>query len=223
MIRAAVTCGSAERARRYADALRAVGIEPVVVEPANASSLEALGVQGLLLSGGTDVDPALYGQQIEGSEPPDRPRDSMESRLLREALDKDLPVLGICRGLQFFNVFHRGTLVQHHDKQETHCVRLPDPSQSAHEVIVKPRTRLAGILGAGPCAVNSRHHQCAGRVPDELIVSAQAGDGMIEALERPDRAFAVVVQWHPEDQVLDPRQRRLFEAFKEALEKQVEH
>jgi len=219
--RVAVTCGRPVGAVRYARALEAIGLELVLLAPPEQRSLREIGVEGLLLTGGTDVDPALYGQERAAeTEFPDRQRDRMEKRLLREALQTDLPVLGICRGLQLLNVFHGGTLMQHHPRQATHRVRTGDRSLPAHDVIVQPGTRLAGILDPGRCAVNSRHHQAADTVPYQLQVSARAPDGIVEALERKDRRFVLTVQWHPEDQVeRDARQRKLFEAFKDALKR----
>jgi putative glutamine amidotransferase len=219
--RVALTCGKPAGAARYARALAAAGLEPVILAPPEQRSLAEIGVAGLLISGGTDVDPELYGQDpAPETERPDHPRDRMEHRLLREALQTDLPVLGICRGMQLLNVFHGGTLVQHHQRQATHRVRTGDRSLPAHDAIVQPGTRLAGILGAGRCAVNSRHHQAANRVPYQLQISARAPDGIVEAVERKDKAFVVAVQWHPEDQIdRDERQLRLFQAFKEALSK----
>lgn len=219
--RVALTCGKPAGAVRYARALEAVGLVPVILAPPEQRSLAEIGVAGLLISGGTDVDPELYGEdRAPETERPDRPRDRMERRLLREALQADLPVLGICRGMQFINVFHGGTLIQHHPRQATHRVRTGDRSLPAHDAIVQPGTRLAGILGAGRCGVNSRHHQAADRIPYLLQVSARAPDGMVEGLERKDKPFVVAVQWHPEDQIArDERQRKLFEAFKEALKK----
>jgi putative glutamine amidotransferase len=217
--RVAVSCGKPEGAARYVRALEAVGLAPVVLAPPEQRSLTEIGVQGLLLSGGTDVDPELYDQEAAPqSQRPDRRRDRLEGRLLRESLHQDLPVLGICRGLQFMNVFHGGTLVQHHSHQAAHRVRTLDRSLAAHDVIVRPGTRLAAILGEGRCHVNSRHHQAADRIPYQLQVSARATDGIVEALERKDKAFVVAVQWHPEDQIeRDARQRKLFEAFRDAL------
>jgi len=220
-IRVAVTCGKPAGASRYARAVEAVGLEPVIVAPPEQRSLADLGVVGLLLGGGTDIDPALYDEeQAPETEPPDRPRDRMEHRLLREALQTDMPVLGICRGLQFLNVFHGGTLVQHHCRQSTHRVRSGDRSLPAHDAIIHPGTRLAAILGDGRCPVNSRHHQAVGRIPYLLQVSAKAPDGIVEGLERKDRRFVVAVQWHPEDQIdRDARQRQLFAGFKDILKR----
>ena len=219
--RVAVSCGKPAGAARYVQALEAVGLEPVVVAPPEQRSLADIGVEGLLLSGGTDLDPKLYDQEpAPESDDPDRPRDRMEIRLLREALRKDVPVLAICRGMQFLNVFHGGTLVQHHAYQARHRVRTLDRALPAHDVIVRPGTRLAGILGEGRCGVNSRHHQAVDKIPYELQVSARSTDSMVEGLERKDKRFVVAVQWHPEDQMeRDARQRKLFDAFRDAFKR----
>ena len=118
-----------------------------------------------------------------------------------------------------FNVVHGGTLIQHLDNSAVHRVRGNDPALPVHGIAVQPGSRLASILGEGVHAVNSRHHQAIDRIGAGLAVTAKSSpDGVIEALERPDRAFALAVQWHPEDQVVhDPSQRRLFEAFARAL------
>lgn len=139
----------------------------------------------------------------------------MESAYLRAALAADLPLLAICRGMQLFNVIHGGTLAQH---IEGHRATPANKSLPAHPVAVQAGTRLAAILGAGEQAVNSRHHQAVNRVGDGLVVSARAGDGVIEGLERTDRKFALGVQWHPENMIYRfAAQRRLFEAFRQAL------
>ncbi len=169
--------------------------------------IDSLDGMGLVLSGGSDLDPASYGAEADPrTEAPDPERDAMEQKLLRQALELDLPVLAICRGMQLFNVTHRGgTLIQH---VEGHRVPL-------HDTTIGEGTQLATIFGAGRRSVNSRHHQVAGRLGEGLIVSARAADGVIEGLERTDRRFAVAVQWHPED--LMPQDRALFEAFRNAL------
>ena len=216
----AVSCGKPEDAARYTRALAAVGLDPVVICPAQEQSLAGAGVAGLLLSGGTDIDSALYDQPpAPESEPPDRARDALEQRLLAEALSLDLPVFAICRGMQLMNVAMRGTLQQHHPYQTTHRVRTPeDPARPAHDVAVRPGTRLAGILGEGLCSVNSRHHQGVERVAAALTVCATAPDGMVEAVELEGRAFVLGVQWHPEDQMeKNGRQRKLFQEFERAV------
>lgn len=219
-LRAAVTCGKInERVMRYARPLEAAGVEVVMVAPPETKSLKEIDAAGLLITGGTDVNPEMYGQPADPrSDEPDQPRDCLEKRLLDEALERDLAVLGICRGLQFLNVVHGGSLFQHHGNQPMHWVRTPDASLPAHEVFVRPGTKLAGIVGAGACAVNSRHHQAADRLAEGLVVSACATDGIVEGLERADKRFVVAVQWHPEDMANnDERQRKLFEAFRDAI------
>lgn len=207
MKRAALTFRNERKIGPYAEALRAAGIEPVFVTPdAPISSLDGI---GLVLSGGTDLDPALYGAAPDlSSDSPDRERDALEQRLLREALDRDTPVLAICRGMQLFNVAHSGTLIQDiagHRTQE----------RIAHDVLIQAGTQLGSIFGAGSHPVNSRHHQAVGQVGRGLTISARAADGVVEGLERADRRFALAVQWHPED--LFEQERALFEAFREAL------
>ncbi len=215
--RAALTYRVLKKAEPYADALSAAGIEPVLVSPDAPRALDGL---GLVLSGGTDLNPSLYGATAQAeNEDPDDPRDALECKLLAEALDRDLPVLAICRGLQLFNVAHGGTLVQHLPNVDLHAVRDGDPAQPVHDVEILPGTRLAAILGCGIHVVNSRHHQAAARRGAGLRISARSvGDGVIEGLEREDRRFAVAVQWHPEDQARqDAEQRKLFEAFGQEL------
>jgi len=215
--RAALTFRDPRKAEPYAKALRQAGIEPVLISPEKPRTLD--GLQGLVLSGGTDLNPARYGETPHpGSEAPDDARDELETGLLAEALAADLPVLAICRGMQLFNVAHGGTLIQHLDNSAVHVVRGDDPALPAHRILVEPGTRLAAILGEGVHGVNSRHHQAVERVGAGLRVTARSTpDGVIEALERSDRRFALAVQWHPEDQVRrDAEQRKLFEAFAEA-------
>jgi putative glutamine amidotransferase len=218
MPRAALTFSEPAKAEPYADALRQAGIEPVLISPGQPARLS--GLDGLLLTGGTDLNPARYGAAPHpDNEPPDDERDELETALLQQALDARLPVLAICRGLQLFNVAHGGTLIQHLDNSAVHVVRGDDPAMPAHEIIVAADSRLAAILGEGVHAVNSRHHQAVERVGAGLTIAARSTpDGVVEALERSDLPFAVAVQWHPEDQVRgDPSQKKLFAAFGAAL------
>jgi gamma-glutamyl-gamma-aminobutyrate hydrolase PuuD len=212
--KAGVTYSRPDKLGSYLDALRLAGIEPVPISPVDSRSLD--GLDGLLVSGGVDVNPALYDQAPhDKTDQPESSRDQMEIRLIEQALDRDLPFLGICRGLQLLNVMHGGTLIQHLPDPNGHKVKPLD----AHAIAVEPGTRLAEIIGPGEHVVNSRHHQAADRLGDGLRVSARAPDGVIEGLERPDKRFAIAVQWHPEDRChIDPLARRLFEAFAEALD-----
>lgn len=211
MPRAAVTFRFGDKAGPYLDALRAAGVEPVEIMP-DGPVISLDGCDGLLLTGGTDVNPARYGQSpLPQTETPDKDRDDLELRLLREAVERDVPVLAICRGMQLFNVFHGGTLLQH---IEGHAVRPADRSQPAHAVEIVAGTRLAKIFGADELPVNSRHHQGVDRPGSGLVVSARSIDGIVEGLERPDLRFAVAVQWHPEDQ---PMHGPLFRAFAASL------
>jgi len=211
MPRAAVTCRFENKVGPYLDALRAAGAEPIGVTPDRPlSSLD--GIDGLVLTGGTDLAPWRYGQSPRPeAQAPDEERDELEFRLLREALEHNLPVLAICRGMQLFNVFHHGTLLQH---TGGHVSKSSDPAEPAHSVQIVDGTRLAGIFGIPELRVNSRHHQAVDRAGAGLVISARSvTDAVIEGLERPDRRFALAVQWHPEDQ---PGHAPLFEAFVEA-------
>ncbi len=214
-----MTYEDGKKAEPYADALRLVGLEPVLVSADEPWSLK--GLDGLLLSGGRDIDPKRYGQEpVPEAQQPNPSRDRMEIGLLGEALDRDLPVLAICRGFQLFNVYHGGTLMQHLPGDPHRTLPRPrDPAKPMHEVSVAPDTKLAAILGAGKHPVNSRHHQAVDKLGARLLVSATAvKDGIVEGMERADKEFAVAVQWHPEDQVrTDETQLKLFRAFADAV------
>jgi putative glutamine amidotransferase len=201
MIRVALPFGS----DTYREALHAAGIDPVE----NVTTVA--GLDGLLLAGGSDVDPALYGApRHPETEPPEHDRDSLETALLREALDRDLPILAICRGLQLLNVTLGGTLVQHIAGHR--CPEQP----AAHSIAIASRSRLGSILKAEEYMVNSRHHQCVDQVASGLVVTATSPDNVIEALELPGKRFVLAVQWHPEDRT-DWPDRKLFEAFRDAM------
>lgn len=215
--RVGVTYSNEIKLQPYLDALRAAGVEPVPL--AAGANADAHDLDGLLLSGGLDLNPHLYGQEMhaEADEPNDA-RDRLELDLLRDALDRDLPVLAICRGMQLFNVAHGGSLDQHMAAHALHQQRPADKSTPAHEIEIAPESKLADILETSHASVNSRHHQAVDRVGAGLVVSARAQDGAVEALEVPARRFAIAVQWHPEDQApRDAVQRRLFEKFAEAV------
>lgn len=214
MKRVGITYRLEEKLAPYAKAIRAVGLEAAPLLPPGPVSLE--GLDGLLISGGTDVNPALYGQKRHPeSDEPDDERDRMELALAREALEAGLPLLCICRGMQLLNVALGGDLLQHLSHSERHRVPGVD---DAHPVTPEPDTALARITGTVPYTVNSRHHQAVQRAGKDLVISARSPDGIVEALEIPGRRFVVAVQWHPEDRVPSHiPDTRLFEAFAQAL------
>lgn len=159
---------------------------------------------GLLLSGGTDVDPKIFGEVPHTALGRiDSPRDPFEITLAREAVRRDMPVLGICRGLQVLNVALGGTLIQDipsdvegalvHDTGDDRLV-------IGHEVVVESGSRLSQLLATPRVGVNSFHHQAAKRLGEGLTVSATSpDDGLVEGIEMRDRKFVVAVQWHPEN------------------------
>ena len=175
----------------------------------NPSALD--GLNGLLLAGGLDVDPELYGARIQPETGQlDRERDARESTLLHAALGRDLPILAICRGMQLVNAALGGTLVQHIEGHR--CL----DRQDAHPIAIAAGSRLRSILGVDVHVVNSRHHQSVDRVAGALMVTAKSPDDVVEALELPGKRFVLAVQWHPED-LTDAPDAKLFSAFGDAV------
>ena len=205
-------------AQPYKRALESVGAQPLLAEA--HAGLHLGSCSGLLLTGGTDVDPARYGQAaLPETQQPDPERDAAEAALIEEALARDVPVLAICRGMQILNVFLGGSLIQHLPGAARHVRRTEDKGLPAHSVVIEPRTLLARIAKGDSWEVNSRHHQAVDRLGSGLRVCARdAEDGTIEAVELPERRFVLAVQWHPENQaVADAGQRGLFQSFAEAV------
>lgn len=162
---------------------------------------------GVIVLGGADVDPAMYGAEVDGAHAAsmDASADEFEGALMRAAIAAGVPLLAICRGEQLLNVVHGGTLVQ----DLGHGMHVqPDVMMVDHAVEVRAGTRLAAIIGAGRHGIRSGHHQAIDRVGDGLVVSATAPDGCIEAVELPGDSWVVGVQWHPEDIGADPAQLR---------------
>lgn len=184
----------------YVNAVQRAGGRAVLVPPADDGVDETLdALDGIIFSGGSDLDPELYGQEAHAETVGIvRHRDDAELMLLEAALARDMPVLAICRGSQVLNVARGGDLVQHlpdvvGDEKHKHT-----PGTFAdHEVSVEEGTGLASLLG-DRAPVKSHHHQGFGRVGEGLRVAARAEDGTIEAVEDPERRFTVGVLWHPE-------------------------
>ncbi len=186
---------------RYTDMVAAAGGLPVLLPPLPVVS-DVLGrLDGLVLSGGGDIDPAVYGAERDPHCGPANPdRDDAELTLARLALDAGLPVLGICRGLQVINVALGGTLIQHLPDVVGHDGHSPVPAgYGIHKVSVASGAQLARLLGRTEAAVPTHHHQAADRLGDGLIPTAWADDDTVEAIELAEpESFMVAVQWHPE-------------------------
>lgn len=219
-----VSCGQARTAAPYVEALRGAGLDATLITPGSPRELDSLG--GLVLTGGSDVNPARYGQAPNGTELKGihDDRDELEMALVVEAIASARPVFAICRGMQLLNVARGGTLIQHLEPEAVHRQRPGDGARpgrhpAAHTIVVADGTRLSSIIGGGEFGVNSRHHQAVQRLGGGLVVSAFAPDGVVEAIELAGPAFAIGVQWHPEDRVLaSEADRKLFAAFAAAVE-----
>ncbi|HTI29718.1 MAG TPA: gamma-glutamyl-gamma-aminobutyrate hydrolase family protein [Methylomirabilota bacterium] len=193
--------------RRYVEALERAGAFPVPLDERASATERATALaamDGLLLSGGADIDPARYGEAPAGAREAEPGRDALEDEAFRAAMDSSVPILGVCRGLQAINVFAGGSLVQHLDGHES--TAYPSPAVTRHRLGLADGSRLAEILGdASDLEVNSYHHQAitADRLAPGLRISAfadhdQAGE-LVEGVEStdPDR-WLIGVQCHPE-------------------------
>lgn len=184
----------------YVDAIERAGGRAIVIPPAEEDVEETLdALDGIVFSGGADVDPAQYGADPHPeTDTPQTRRDAGEMALLHAALARDMPTLAICRGFQLLNVARGGDLIQHLPEEVGNDDHKVVPGEFAvHPVEVKEGSRLAKIVGATP-DVTSHHHQALGTLGDGLVESAWAADGTLEAVEDPSRRFVVGVQWHPE-------------------------
>ena len=197
----------------YAAAVAECGGEPVLLPTGSVSADVVARLDGLVLAGGADVDPARYGQTAGAHTRVVRPeRDAAELAVLEAALGRDLPLLAICRGMQLLNVALGGDLVQHLPDVPgtgTHCAG--DGLFERREVRTAPGTKLAALLGPTAPA-DCHHHQALGNVAAGLVPTAWAEDGVLEAVEAAGRRFCLGVQWHPEA----GEDRRLFGALVDA-------
>ena len=212
----------------YRQAVLHVGGEVRVLEPSADLAAAMDGIDGLLLTGGGDVDPAKYGEAPHAtSQPAEAGRDDFEIGLVKLARERKMPLLAICRGIQVLNVACGGTLVQDIASQVpgamSHSFDVPphQPMERAHEIWIDKDSQLSRIMrerlsDTDACDVNSRHHQAIRQVAPGFIVSATAPDGVIEAIEDPSARFCVGVQWHPENFFRTGEFRPLFEGFVEA-------
>jgi len=199
--------------RNYVDAVQRADALALLLAPDRRlieQPGEILGlIDGLLLAGGADIDPLVYGQpahpETAGTVPE---RDEFEIALVRAAIEQDLPVLGICRGMQLINVALGGTLLQHLPERLGHHEhrRVAGSFDGAdHDVELRRESLAAAVVGASPHASKSHHHQGVDRLGEGLVVSGSSSlDGLAEAIELPDRSFVLGVQWHPEADETSP-------------------
>jgi len=221
-----IAIGQNRKMEDYLESVRRAGGEPVEVAVGSEAPEHLLArVDGLLLTGGGDVDPALYGEAAHATfEAAETGRDEYEIALARAAVKQGIPFLAICRGMQVLNVAMGGTLVQDIPSQVPGALEhsVPQPrAQIAHEVWVSQGSTLATLLAdhmedGETCHVNSRHHQSVKEAAKGFEVTATSPDGVIEAMEKPGAAFCVAVQWHPENFWRTGEFRELFEGLVQA-------
>jgi putative glutamine amidotransferase len=211
----------------YVESLRKAGAIPVVIPPQPENAAEVVEqLDGILLAGGEDADPALYNEERHPTvtEVMDPRRQSNDVALARAARQRGIPTLGICLGMQVMNVAAGGSLVQDIDSQVGTDIRhasVPE-DRARHDVLVEQGTQLASILPAAELNVNSSHHQAIRKVAEGLRITAHAADGVVEGLEDPRHPFYVGVQWHPEDMSGESSAAALFEAFLKAAREYAE-
>lgn len=207
----------------YVASLEKAGARVRILEPARDPLPAALdGCDGILLTGGVDVDPKEYGEAPHPTVELDPARDDYELDLARLAIARDLPLLAICRGSQVLNVAAGGTLIQDLPSQFPtaigHSVTV-EKDAIAHDVTVQPGTCLSVLLGSPTIAVNSRHHQAVKDAAPGFVVAATSPDGVVEAIEKPDASFCVGVQWHPENFWATGQFKSLFDGLVDAARK----
>lgn len=227
-----IPCFAAERAgslrpiygnnQAYVTAIEQAGGAPVLLPPLESpASMAAIRARldGLLLTGGGDLAPSLYGEEtLPECGEIEVERDAGEVELTQWALDAGVPVLGVCRGMQLLNVVRGGTLYQdivtQHAGSPRHDVTEYGRSHRAHAIAINPSSRLAGILGTREPVVNSLHHQAVKDIGAGVEIVGWSEDGIAEALELPRYPFVLAVQYHPEELfATDEASRRLFAAF----------
>ena len=199
--------------------LRLAGLRPLFAHPEKWD--ERVRMEGLLVLGGIDIDPATYG----GGEHPsivrsDPERDAMELALLRRADSEGLPVMGICRGMQMIDLFYGGTLHPHiHDLDLTHP--HPHTPLPLRTVTIEPGTRLHAIVGAPRLRVNALHHQAVECLGEGLRTAARDANGLVQAIEGVGERFVLGLQWHPEYMPYAWHSRKIFAAFAAAVKKEA--
>ncbi len=215
-------------AANYLEAAWAAGARTVLIPPdpvlAKDPGSVLTRIDGLLLIGGADISADRYGAvSHERSEPPQPDRDAVEIALVRDAITRGLPTLGICRGLQIINVALGGTLCQHLPDElgsRAHRRHIGQFEGNGHDVSIAPHSLAAHAIGSELHRVISHHHQGVRELADGLVASGWSEDGLIEAVERPG-GYLLGVQWHPEADPASPIIRSLVDAARARLESQA--
>jgi putative glutamine amidotransferase len=242
MVRIGITCSEAAAGdgslhpdvAPYVAAVVAAGGEPVLLPGGIDLAARLPEIDGVIFSGGVDVDPERYGGRLEHARSQsDRYRDDLEIRLARIVRERGIPALAICRGVQVVNVAFGGTLVEdvreemgaayriHHRQTYENGLDRADYAPN-HEVLLDPSSRMAQIVGTTTIRTNSMHHQALRDVGDGLAVVGRTSDGVIEALDATfEHPYFVGVQWHPEE-LADEHNRRLFSELVRAAARRVE-
>ena len=197
-------------------------IIPISTDPErNLEFIES--IDGLILSGGVDIDPKYYGEENTGKSVEISPvMDESESVLVRLAMEADIPILGICRGMQSLNVFCGGSLIQDIPSEHGFSVvhRLDKPETAFHNILVEKDSPLSEAIGFGTHRINSYHHQAVKKLSPEFSACAFAEDGIIEAIYHKTKKFILGVQWHPErDYHTTPDSKKILDKFIEVCSK----
>ena len=205
----AITSSGARNARRYVEVMESAGANVRVLMPNDHTDVDThelmSDTSGLLLSGGPDIDPGLYGEEPDpkANLRLNRPLDDLELRVLRYALVRDMPILAICRGMQLLNVAFGGKLIQDLPGHNSEKI-LGTQESTYHTIYIAPGSKSAPVIGmAGLFKVNSRHHQGlkeAQRAPRLMTTAYEVDDGLIEGLESPEHSWVIGLQCHPERQ-----------------------
>ena len=208
----------------YVDAVLRAGAIPLLIPPQPQNVEDLLeSIDGVLLTGGKDCDPSLYGEDPHPTlKPMDTRRQSSDLTLARAARELGVPTLGVCLGLQVMTIAAGGSLIQDiHSETGTPITHESEPGErKRHDVHIEPDTALGMVLGREGCVVNSSHHQAVRSPGEGMRICAWAPDGIVEASEDPAHPFYIGVQWHPEDMPGEDSAEKIFDAFiRAALER----
>lgn len=204
-------------------ALRLYGAVPLQLRPDDTGELPDF--DGVVITGGHDVEPVLYAAEPEVDPNYDSARDALETAVIETALQRDLPLLGICRGAQLLNVCRGGTLFQdlqaRRQRTSNRWTILPLKTLCLTDAAAARQTHLALLLAAGRVRINSLHNQAIDALGSGLVVTGRDLDGIVQAVEDPSRDFLLGVQWHPEFLLFSRAQRGLFRALVTAAQERL--